>query len=149
MADRDAVGRLQKGHSIGAETQFKPGNQVPTKHGGRAAIETLRAGEPLTGIARQLQENVHDRIETDGLLAVMRESAERHQAIADLYYGLLLGAKDVAGIDEKVKRYGWLNAGAFRMFETIRQAEQAAGASGELMASAMAAADAAGGEDDP
>jgi hypothetical protein len=114
------------------ETRFKKGNQAQFKHGGEAAIKALQHGGSLVGITRRLQNDVHDQIQSEGILAVMLESAERYQAVANLFYGLILGTKDIAEADKYAARYGWLASKAFRMLETVHKLEQAGGPSDML-----------------
>ena len=89
-------------------------------HGGERAIKKLASGEPLAGLAAELKEAVSAEIETRGLVAVLRERAERQQAVADLFFGLILGAKDVKTADKYVQRFGWLNSKAFAMLREVR-----------------------------
>ena len=118
--------------------RFAQGNDASLVHGGEIAVKRLQRGEPLTGIAHELQEAVHAEIELDGMLAVMRRRAERHQAIADLFYGLLLGADDIETADKYVKRFGWLNSKAWAMLRDLRQMEESSG--GDILDVAIEAA---------
>jgi hypothetical protein len=106
---------------------WREGNQGNLKHGGFGALLRLQRGDPLVGLALELQEAVHQELETDGLLALMRERAERIQAICDLFYGLCLGAGDAEPLDKFVKRYGWLQGQAQRMWLAVAELEKAQG----------------------
>jgi len=130
-----------------ADGTFAPG-QVGNLNaqGGEKAIKALSKGAPLDGLALELKETLHAEIEQRGLIEVMRERAERHQAVADLFYGLVLGCKDVAALDARVRRFGWLNAKAFGMLKELRSIEQ--GGTDEVIIDAVAAAKEASGEDE-
>ena len=126
-----------------ARGQFTEGNAANLRHGGERAVKALQKGSSLVGIARELQADVHDQIEREGVLAVLRESAERHQAVANLFYGLILGADNVEDADRYVQRFGWMNSKAFRMLETVHKM-QTAGGDADVIDAALAAAERVG-----
>lgn len=99
------------------------GNENRLVHGGERSVKALEKGRCLEGIAAELKEAVSAEIETRGLVAVLRERAERHQAVADLFYGLVLGADNVKDADSYVKRFGWLNAKAHKMLQEVAELE--------------------------
>jgi len=125
--------------------KLKPGNQAALKHGGERAIKHLQHGTPLVGIAAELKRQVAQEIEEHGIVAVMRERAERHQAVADLFYGLLLGTTDEEPLDRATKRFGWLNAKAFTMLREIAELEKQEGA--QTLAELLATPVVKGGDD--
>jgi hypothetical protein len=92
-------------------------------HGGEAAVKALTADADLKGVALELQKQVSAEIDALGLVAVMRDTAERHLAVARLFHGLVAGATDIADADKFTKRFGWLNAKAFNMLDRLRQLE--------------------------
>jgi len=104
--------------------QFGPGNTMRITHGGSKAIKALSDGVPLAGWALELEERLHIEIERDGLVAMMRARAERYQAVADLYYALCLGADDAKVLDNFVKRFGWLQSAASRMWFALESLER-------------------------
>ena len=98
-------------------TPFAVGNQAGAKHGGAAACVALTKGTPLSGLAGVIEDQVAREIELDGLHEMRRVRLIRKQAVADLYYGLYLGALedgDVVKADGYVRRYGWLDGAAHR-----------------------------------
>ena len=110
-----------------ADGTFASGHTLTTHHGGEGAIKHLQHGKPLVGIAAELKEQVAQEIEENGIVAVMRERAERHQAVADLFYGLLLGTTEAEPLDQLVRRFGWMNSKAFGMMREIAELESRAG----------------------
>ena len=103
---------------------FAEGHSGYLKHGGEGAIKRLEHGSPLEGIAAELKRRVHEEIDEQGIVAVMRERAERHQAVADLFYGLLLGTTEAEPLDRLVRRFGWMNSKAFAMLRDIAAMEE-------------------------
>ena len=99
----------------------QPGNENALKHGGERAVCQLTAGADLTGLASDLRTAIHDRIETQGMVAVLRLEAERYLAVAHVFLGLLEGAQDEESFDRWAKRYGWLEAKAFRMLRDVHK----------------------------
>lgn len=130
-----------------SSTSFEPGNEARLVHGGERAIKKLASGEPLAGLAAELKEAVSAEIEMRGLVAVMRERAERHQAVADLFFGLILGAKDIKTADRYVQRFGWLNSKAFAMLREMREMERDRG-DGLIVDAVRAAREAGDGHND-
>jgi len=102
---------------------YNVGNENALQHGGERAVKALSAGTSLVGMAHQLQLEVHDEIERDGLLAVMRVEAERYLAVARLFFGLVLGAESLDDVDRFARRFGWLSSKAWNMLERLRELE--------------------------
>jgi len=107
---------------------YNIGNENALQHGGERAVKALSAGTSLVGMAHELQLAVHDEIETDGLLAVMRVEAERYLGVARLFFGLVMGADNIDDVDRFTKRYGWLSSKAWNMLDRLRELERANGA---------------------
>lgn len=141
---RDELGRFTQGndYEFAPGQSGNPGGAALTSGGGERAIKRLADGGPLAGAALELKEQLHQEIEKRGLLEVMRERAERYQAIADLFYGLCLGCQDAETLDKRVKRYGWLASKGFAMLAQLRELEKARGGGG-MVIDAMEAAKAA------
>lgn len=102
---------------------FAQGNRAAYKHGGGTAVKALLHGEPLTGIAAEIKADLGAEVDTVGLKAVMRERALRYQAVADVWYGILLGATDIPTIEKATQKYGWLQAKAMAMLKDIDKME--------------------------
>ena len=143
MSDRDEHGKFIKGNGSGQ--RFEPGNQAALKHGGGRAVHALSSGASLVGVARELELEVHAEIESDGLVPVMRREAERYLAVARLFYGLLMGADDIADVDRFTRRYGWLASKAWKMLCDLRKME-ADDSSGVLDAANLASRDGDNGQ---
>lgn len=107
--------------------RLEKGNQLAVKHGGEAGIKALTTGEPFTGLAKQAEDNARERLETDGRVAVVRETAIRLQAVADLFYAAVQKAADdgnLALLDRYAARYGWLAASALRALAQLSTEEK-------------------------
>jgi hypothetical protein len=99
-------------------------NQNATIHGACGAERRLTTGEGFIGVAHEIELEVADELNNDGLIAVYRKRTTRLQAVADLYYAAILGATDIEKLDKWVQRYGWLQASALRSMVVLRDLEK-------------------------
>ena len=126
--------------------QFENGNQSAVKHGGEAGIKALAADKPLTGLAKQAEDEARDRLEEHGRAAMVRENAIRLQAVANLFYAAVQKAADdgnLALLDRYAARYGWLAASALRALAQLATEEKDAAKGQTNLVDVLAAMDAA------
>lgn len=93
-------------------------------HGGAGAERRLSTGEPLIGIARDMELAVSAEVETDGIEQLYKKRAARLQACADLYWSAILAAEGMERLDALVKRWGWLQSSALRAWQVYREIER-------------------------
>jgi hypothetical protein len=106
--------------------RYRKGNQAALKHGGGAAIDAIRKGKPLTGLAADAELAVAQELETDGRYALVVRNARRLQAAADLYWNAVSKAaqdEDLDALDKYIKRYGWLAGCALRAWTVVKADE--------------------------
>lgn len=97
--------------------RMEKGNQNAVKHGGEAGIKALAADKPFTGLAKQAEDDVRERLEEHGRAAMVKENFIRVQAVADLFYSAVQKAADDGNLtllDRYAQRFGWLMASALR-----------------------------------
>ena len=93
------------------------------KHGAGAGERDITAGADLTGLAREQELRVQAELEMDGSAMMVKRRAIRLQAVSDLYYMAILGAKDPVELDRYVKRFGWLQASSLRAWQQVADLE--------------------------
>ena len=104
-----------------------PGNENTLKHGGARAVEEIKAGQPLTGPAQEMEEIVRADLSDNGRLSIVKDGAIRLQAVANIYYGALIAAAeegDLKRLDTYAKRFGWLQGAAIRAWREVREEEK-------------------------
>lgn len=105
---------------------FHLNNTNAQKHGGAKAVKQLSTGQPLTGPAAEVQEQVQTELAEAGRAAIVREGAIRLEAVARLYFNAVVDAAekgDLAKLDTYVKRFGWLQSSALRGWAQVKQEE--------------------------
>lgn len=93
------------------------------KHSAAGAERRLSTGENLTGIAKQAEDSIATELANDGIVAVYKKRFTRLQAVSDLYYAAILGAKNMDDLDKFVQRYGWLQGSALRALVVLKDME--------------------------
>ncbi len=93
------------------------------KHGAGAGEVALSKGNEFTGLAKAAEQAVSDELEVKGLAAIVKRDAIRLQAVADLYFGAILGADNLDRLDALVKRWGWIQASSLRAWLSLRDIE--------------------------
>lgn len=86
-------------------------------HGGRGALKRIERGEEFTGLAKAAQDDVIDRLETDGIEGELRRNAVRFQVVSDLYYAALVKVLQDGDPDkatEYLAKWGWITNSAVR-----------------------------------
>jgi len=99
-------------------------NQNATKHGASGALKRITSGLPLIGIAKDMQLEVEDALETQGIEAIVCEGATRLETAARLYWGAILKAAeagDIDTLDRYVARFGWLASKALLAWGQVKQ----------------------------
>ncbi len=86
---------------------------VGTVHGARGALKRIEQGKEFVGLAKIAQDEVTDRLETDGMEGELKRNALRLQVVSDLYYNALMkvlqdGDNDKA--TEYLSKWGWITA---------------------------------------
>lgn len=115
---------------IVAHYNSRPNNNSATKHGGEAALDRIKAGEALTGPAREAELSVTDELNTNGRRSLVVRNAVRLQAVADLFWAAVNGAaerQDLQALDRYVARFGWLASASLRAWAQVAQEEKEAG----------------------
>ncbi len=100
----------------------KQGNQTATKHAVEGAIKRLNTGDEMLGIALQAEQQAREEYELNGAVSLIEKDAARHQAAADLCFAALQAAAQQGNaeqVDKFLQRFGWLNAGAARLWEMV------------------------------
>jgi hypothetical protein len=98
------------------------GNQNNLKHGGAAAMERLRDGQPFAGLAREEELNVQAQLSITGSSALVTENAVRLQTATNLYWNAVCAATesgDLQALDRYIARYGWLASCALRAWAQV------------------------------
>jgi hypothetical protein len=101
----------------------KPQSQNATKHGGEAAIKRLADGQPFTGLAAAKQAEVRERLETEGIDAIMEDNAIDVQAVRDLFRDALAKAIDDGNekqINGYADRFQWFADKAMKHWAMVR-----------------------------
>jgi hypothetical protein len=99
------------------------GNLYAEKHGGEAAIERIRKGEPFSGLAHNEELHIRDQLENVGRSEVVLENAVRLQTAANLYWDAIMKAaedNDLSKLDRYMARYGWLAGAALRAWAQVK-----------------------------
>ena len=99
------------------------GNTTALKHGGAVAVKAIEDGREFSGVALDQQHKIEAQLDTDGLEAIVKNTAVRLQTAADLYYGALLKAADdgnLEAMDRYTQRFGWLAAAALRAWSQVK-----------------------------
>ena len=131
---RDALGRFTEGNQEGHKFEpgnrdgrlFGPDNKAAEVHGGEGAIKAIQQGVPFKGLAASEERRVRKELADSGRLELMRQNAIRMQTASNLYWGAVLAAADkgdIAELDARVKRYGWIAGATLRAWISVGQAE--------------------------
>ena len=102
-------------------------NKNAQTHGGGAAIDKIRKGEPLTGLAAEAEQNAIAELENKGVDSMAERNAVRLQAASDLYWNAVLKAaqdNDLEALDRYVARFGWLAGCTLRALEQVKKARR-------------------------
>jgi hypothetical protein len=102
----------------------KTDNQNATKHGAEGAIRRISEGKPLLGIARDMQLEVEEALETQGVEAIVLEGAVGLETAARLYKNAFLAAAekgDLEALDRFGARYGWIQSKALLAWALVKQ----------------------------
>jgi len=113
----------------------KTGNQNAVKHGGAGAVKRIQEGQPLAGLAAEVEREVMADLATAGRSELVTEAAVRLHTAMRLYWGAVqtaADAGDLEGLDRYCKRFGWLATSALRAWREVREEAKAAGAGGTL-----------------
>lgn len=111
-----------KGHIN--EHTFCEGNKVAEKHSGESGVKALTTGQPLAGVALGIRADLDIEIAKYGMVAVLEERARRHQTVADLFYQLILGCKDIESLRKLEHRFSNLSNSAAKQFERVIRLER-------------------------
>ena len=101
----------------------KTDNQNATKHGAEGAIRRISEGKPLLGIARDMQLEVEEALETQGVEAIVLEGAVGLETAARLYKNAFLAAAergDLEALDRYGQRYGWIQSKALLAWAQVK-----------------------------
>lgn len=122
--------RNGKAVQTGIVSQARPGNGNAVKHGGEAALDRIKAGDALTGPAREAELAVTDELNTNGRRSLVVRNATRLQAACDLFWQAVTGAaerQDLQALDRYVARFGWLAGASLRAWAQVAAEEKEAG----------------------
>lgn len=108
----------------------RPGNTNAMTHGGEAALNAIRSGQPLTGPAREAELAAIDEFNTAGRQSLVLRNAIRLQAVTDLFWAAVNGAAergDLQALDRYVARFGWLAGATLRAWAQVKEEQKDAG----------------------
>jgi hypothetical protein len=113
------------------------GNQSATKHGAEGAIRRISQGQPLIGMAKDMQNEVEETLETQGIDAIVRDGAIGLETAARLYKNAFLAAVekgDLEAVDRYGARYGWIQSKALLAWGQVRKdAKEKGGMLGKVL----------------
>lgn len=127
----EKVGKAGQGRIV-APYNARPGNDSAQKHGGEAALARIKAGDALTGPAREAELAVTDELNTNGRRSLVVRNATRLQAACDLFWQAVTGAaerQDLQALDRYVARFGWLASASLRAWAQVAAEEKEFGRS--------------------
>jgi hypothetical protein len=104
--------------------KYNKQNQSALKHGGAAALEKVKRGQPFIGLAAAEEQRVIAEYELTGVLELEKQTAIRLQTVQNLYWDAINKAAqdgDLVALDRYVARYGWLAGVSLRAWAQVQQ----------------------------
>lgn len=112
---------------MGKHYNSRPDNDSALKHGLENNVKRLTRGQPFVGPAAEAEALVRTRLETEGVDTIITTGAIRLEALATAFYHKACEAlenNDFVEADKFVKRVGWLQMGALRAWQQVRDAQK-------------------------
>jgi hypothetical protein len=100
-----------------------------TKHGGQGALRRIQDGREFTGLARIAEQEVEDRLASEGIEGELERDARRLQVVSDLYYGAFINATEEHDTDRAtgyLKVWCWVHNSAVRAWTAAAKYKKAA-----------------------
>jgi hypothetical protein len=102
-------------------------NQTAIKHGAEGALRRVTAGQPLIGIAKDMQDEVEDAYQLQGIEAIILEGAIGLETVARLFKNAVMAAAEKGDLDtfeRYCQRYGWLQSKALLAWGQVQKSEK-------------------------
>ena len=114
----------QPGTCVGS---FKPDNTASLSHGCYLLIRKLKNGEPIKGLALDLQEQARADLEMSGPFEAMKVAFSMHMGAALYIWGVMNGTTDMDKYLRLEQEFRRLNEKCFTMAQILAEVETARG----------------------
>jgi hypothetical protein len=103
------------------------GNQNATKNGAEGALKKLNTGRALIGIAKEMQDEVEDAYQLEGIETIILEGAKGLETVARLFKNAVMAAAekgDLDSFDRYAARYGWLQSKSLLAWGQVQKTQK-------------------------
>ena len=103
------------------------GNQRAIRHGAEGALRRVTAGQPLIGIAKDMQDEVEDVYQVHGIDPIILAGAKGLEVVARLYKNAVMAAAekgDLEAFDRYAARYGWLQSKTLLAWSMVQKSQK-------------------------
>jgi len=106
---------------------FQKGNVAAVSHGCYSLIRKLKDGEPIAGLALDLQEQARVDLEMSGPFEAMKVAFSMHMGAALYIWGVMNGTTDIDKYLRLETEFRRLNEKCFTMAQVLTEVETARG----------------------